>query len=80
MSCSFRQSRKDSSDVSTLLHGNDSELIFLIHPDQEGLFVVVENASALWPVSVKTTGIKESISLFEQKVVVDKLLLLLRSH
>ena len=52
MGRSLRQSSKNSSDVSTLLHGDDSQLILLIDPDEEGLLVVVEDASAFGPVSV----------------------------
>ena len=54
---------EDGTDVGTLLHGNDTELIFLINPDEEGLGVVVEDTSALGPVAVETAGIKETITL-----------------
>ena len=47
---------EDFSDVSTWLHGDDSELIFFIDPDEEGLVVVVEDSSAGWPVTVETAG------------------------
>ena len=77
---SLRQSSKNSSDVSTLLHGDDSQLILLIDPDEEGLLVVVEDASSLRPVSVEVASIQESISLLEEEVIVDQLLLLCSSH
>ena len=54
---------EDGTDVGTLLHGDDTELILLINPDEEGLGVVVEDTSALGPVAVETAGIKEAISL-----------------
>ena len=54
---------EDGTDVGTLLHGNDTELILLINPDEEGLGVVVEDTSALGPVAVETAGIEEAISL-----------------
>ena len=54
---------EDSADVSTLLHGDDTELILLINPDEEGLGVIVEDTSALGPVAVKTAGIEEAITL-----------------
>jgi hypothetical protein len=40
----------------------------------------VENASAFGPVTVKTAGFKETVALFEQEVIIDQLLLLLRGH
>jgi hypothetical protein len=50
-------------EVSTLLHGNDSELIFFVNPDEEGLLIVVEDTSALWPFSVQVASFQESVSL-----------------
>ena len=74
------KSGEDSTDISTLLHRNNSKLIFLIDPDQECLFVVVENSSTSWPVSVKATCIKETITFFEEEMISNELLLLLRGH
>ena len=54
---------EDSADVGTLLHGDDTELILLINPDEEGLGVIVEDTSALGPVAVETAGIEEAIAL-----------------
>ena len=61
------ESLEDGSDVSTLLHGDDTELILLIDPDEESFGIVVEDTSALWPVAVKTTGLKETISFPTRK-------------
>lgn len=47
---------------STLLHGDDSKLIFLIDPDQESLGVIMENTSTGWPVSVQVACFEESVS------------------
>ena len=74
------KSREDSSDVSTLLHRDDPKLILLVDPDEESLLVVVEDASALRPVSVETNCFKEAISLLEKEVVCDELSLLLLGH
>ena len=54
---------EDGTDVGTLLHGDDTELILLINPDEEGLGVIVEDTSALGPVAVETAGIEEAITL-----------------
>ena len=74
------KSRENSTNISTLLHGDDSKLILFIDPDQESLFLVVEDTSASWPVSVETTGLQESVSLLEQEVIGDQLSLLFLSH
>ena len=80
MGSSFGESGEYCTNIGTLLHGNDPELVLFIDPDEESLLVVVENTSALWPVSVQTAGIKETITLFEQEMVINQLLLLLWSH
>ena len=56
------ESVADGTDVSTLLHGDNTELILLIDPDEEGLLSVMEDTSALGPVAVETASIKETIS------------------
>ena len=58
-----REALEDGMEVSTWLHGNDSELIFLIDPHEEGLVVVVENTSSVWPVTVQVASLKETVSL-----------------
>jgi len=60
---SSAKSVEDFEDTSSLLHGDDSELILLIDPDEESLGVVVEDTSAGWPVSVKVASLQESVSL-----------------
>jgi len=63
MSAGSAESVEDSEDIGSLLHRDDSELIFLINPNVEGFFIVMENTSTGWPVSVKVASFKESISL-----------------
>ena len=55
-------------------------MILLIDPDEESLFVVVEDTSAFGPVSVKTASVKEPVSFLEEEVIVNQLLLLCWSH
>jgi len=69
------ESVENSTDVSTVLHGDDSELILLIDPDEESLLVVVEDTSAGRPVSVEVAGLEETVTLLEEEVVFDELLL-----
>ena len=59
------KSREDFTNVSSLLHGDDSELILFVDPNEESLLVVVEDASSLGPVSVEASCFEESVSFLE---------------
>merc|ERR1711997_1085795 len=48
------KTREDSLDVATLLHGDDPHLVLLVHPQEEGLGLVVEDSTALGPVTLHT--------------------------
>ena len=74
------ESAEHSSDISSLLHRDDSELILFVDPNKESLFFVMENTSACWPVSIETTGLEESVSFLEEEVIGDQLSLLLFGH
>ena len=63
MSNSSAKSIEDFEDSTILLHGDDSELIFFVDPDEESLGIVMEDTSTRWPVSVKVASSKESVSL-----------------
>lgn len=65
---------EDSLDVTTLLHGDDPELILLIDPDKEGLVGVVEDATALGPVALHTGNLQVGVARHEEEVVIDELL------
>lgn len=80
MSASSAQPVKHSLEVCTILHRNDSELVFFIDPDKESLVLVVEDASSVRPVSVKTNCLKESVALLKEEVIVNQLLSLGLSH
>lgn len=73
---SKHKSLENLSNIRSLLHGNDSQLIFFIDPDEESLRVVMENASIVWPVSVDTACLEEAVTLFEKEVILNQLLLL----
>jgi len=60
---SIAESGEHRSDVGTLLHRDDSQLILLVDPNKESLVIIVENTSAGWPVSVETARLEESVSL-----------------
>jgi len=74
------QPLEDSLDVTALLHGDDSELILLVDPDQEGLGVVVENATALGPVALHTGHLQVGVTGHEEEMVIDQLLADLLVH
>ena len=71
---------EDCTDVGARLHRDDAELIFFVDPHEEGLIVVVEDASALGPVAVAVTGFEESITLFKEEMVGDELVALGIGH
>jgi len=74
------QSLEDALDVTTLLHGDDTELILLVDPDKEGLGGVVEDATALGPVTLHTSHLQVGIARHEEEVIVDQLLADLLVH
>jgi len=49
---SLGESGEDSLDITTGLHGDNSELIFLVHPNQECLCRVAENTTSIRPLLV----------------------------
>ena len=71
---------ENGTDISTLLHGDDSELVLLVHPSKESLLIVVEDTATLGPVTVEATSFQETVTLLEKEVIVDKLLLLGWGH
>ena len=50
------KSLKDALHISALLHGDDPQLILLVHPHEEGLLLVVVDAPALGPVPLHASG------------------------
>ena len=50
-----RESLEDLTDVRALLHGDDTELILLIDPDEECLGVIVVDTTSLGPLAFEAT-------------------------
>jgi len=71
---------KDLLYISSHLHGDDTELILLIDPDEESLFIVVEDATTLRPVTLHTSNGQVPVSRHKEEVVVDQLLADLLVH
>merc|ERR1712018_962732 len=65
---------KDTLDISSLLHGDDARLVLLVDPHEEGLGVIVEDATALGPVTLHTSNSQVAVSGDEEEVVIHKLL------
>ena len=53
---------ENTLDITTLLHGDDTELILLIDPDQEGLGGIVEDTTALGPVTLHTGNLQVGVT------------------
>merc|ERR1712154_296268 len=65
---------KDTLDISSLLHGDNSHLIFFIDPEKEGLGIIVEDTTTLRPVTLHTSNSKIAVSTDKEEVVINKLL------
>lgn len=70
----------DLAKVATHLHGDDTKVILLIHPDEESLCVVVEDTAAGGPVAAGVGGLEEAVTFLEEEVIVDELLLNFLGH
>jgi hypothetical protein len=68
------KSSENLLDVGTLLHGDNSELILFVNPNEEGFGIVVEDTSSLWPVSLESSRLKIFVSSLEKEVIGDQLL------
>lgn len=55
-------------------------MILLVAPDQEGLVVVMEDATSGRPETASVRCLKEAIALLEEEVIVDQLLLHFLAH
>jgi len=75
------ETSEDTLDVTTLLHGDDAEMILLVDPDQEGLGVVVPDTTGIGPVAGHTgAGEERRDGLVEKEVIGDQLILLGIGH
>merc|ERR1719512_382938 len=71
----------DLTDVISLLHGDNSHVIFLVQPDEEVLVVVVVDTSSVGPVSSHTGGEQQGgIGFLEQVSGVSELFFLGLGH
>jgi len=71
---------EDGLNITAFLHRNNSQMVFLVHPDQKCFGYVVENTSGIRPVSTKSCCFKEPISLLEKEMIFHELFLLFIGH
>merc|ERR1712012_465883 len=71
---------EDFFHISSLLHGDDAELVLFVHPDQESLVLVVEDTTTLRPVALHASNGKVPVARDEEEVVVNELLTDLLIH
>merc|ERR1719391_1809272 len=71
---------EDLLHISSLLHGDDAELILLVDPDKEGLLPVVEDSTTLGPVTLHASHLQVPVARDKEEVVVDQLLADLLVH
>ena len=50
-------------------------MVLLVDPNEESLLLVVEDSTTLRPVSVETASFEEAITLLEEEVIRDELIL-----
>jgi len=74
------QSVEHLLNVTSLLHGNYSQLILFVDPSQEGLVLVVEDATTLGPVSLHASNLEIWVSGHEEEVIIHQLLPHLLAH
>lgn len=70
----------DGPKITTHLHGDDTEMVLLVAPDQERFGIVMEDATATGPETASVGGLQEAITFLEQEVIVDQFLLDVLAH
>jgi len=65
---------KDTLDITTHLHGDDAKLILFIDPDKEGFGIIMEDTSALWPVTFHSSHSEITIARHKEEVIINELL------
>lgn len=68
------------SEITTHLHRDDAKMILFVAPDQEGLIIVMEDATSGGPETAGVRCLKETVALLEEEVIVDQLLLHVLAH
>lgn len=75
-----REAHEGLEEAGALLHRDDAQFVFFVDPDERSLLRVVENAAAVGPIPVAASSLEVLVSLLEEEVVLDHLLLHLHRH
>lgn len=59
------------SKITTHLHGDDTEMVLFVAPDQEGLIIVVKDTTSSGPETTCVRCLKETVTFLEEEVIVD---------
>merc|ERR1712142_105092 len=65
---------KYSLNITAHFHRNDSELIFFIDPNKEGLILVVVDTTTLRPVTFHASNLEVGVTRHKEEVIINKLL------
>lgn len=60
---------KDGVEIGAGLHGDDTELILFVNPDEESLVLVVEDTTTVGPVTVEAASLEEAITLPKKRLL-----------
>merc|ERR1712088_122572 len=71
---------EDFFHISSLLHGDNAELVLFVYPNKESLVLVVEDTTTLRPVTLHASNSKVPVARHKEEVVVNKLLTNLLVH
>jgi hypothetical protein len=56
-------------EISTILHGDDSQLVLLVYPNKEGLVLIMEDTSSIGPIPVEADCLKVAIAFLKQEMI-----------
>lgn len=62
------------------VHRDDTELVLVIDPQEESLFLVVEEASAVGPVALEPGESQSGVVILEQVATFSKVIFLIVRH
>jgi len=68
------------TNVRALLHRDDTELVLLVHPDEERLIVVVEDSTGFGPLALQAARLEILVTTLEQEVISNQLLAIIVTH
>lgn len=77
---SLAEALKSFRDQRFIVHGDDTELVFIVHPQEEGLSMVVEVASAIGPITLQAGVSQPWVIILKESSISSVIFLLIFSH